>query len=229
MARVGDWLHRKAVYSRQQDPQCFAPVDRGRPLVQRRMVLLVHSDDFGWTELRRILESMENVEVVGGAVTPRAAIRLAERLAPDVVISAPHVDGEPTLSMLVELRGHIVPSSKIIVIARRLDPETLLDLAELGIAGHLLWSDLSPGTLRHCLAVVILDDIVVASRGIADAFLEARRGSPRDDITTVHLSDRELALLQKTRRGPHPRADRPSRARQPPHGRAARLAGGSQT
>ena len=49
--------------------------------MQRRTVLLVPSDDCGWTDLRRALAALPDVRLVGEATSARRALDLALDLA----------------------------------------------------------------------------------------------------------------------------------------------------
>lgn len=163
--------------------------------MRQRTILLISSGDCGWTDLRLALGTMAEVRVVGDVRGARQAIQLATTLRPDVVIAAARVEEASALPLLRELYQDL-PTSKIIVLATSFDPADLMALDEISITGHLLWSDLSSETLRHCLAAMIASDIIVASPALA-----AQRGPAPSRTASVPLSKRQRAILGRLAEG----------------------------
>lgn len=169
--------------------------------MQQGTVLLVRSDAVGWVEVRRVLDAHPQVSVVSEAMSARRAADLAGALKPGVILSAGRIGGVSTRSLLVDLRTRVVPRCRIVVITRRFDPAELDEFADVGIAGHLLWSDLSSDTLNQLLAVVMREEIVVVSRDVVDAFLASRRGAAGKTPLREALTRREEAVLRRLVRG----------------------------
>jgi DNA-binding NarL/FixJ family response regulator len=87
--------------------------------------------------LRVLLEAETDMTVVGEADTGRQALRLALKLAPDVVVmdvAMPLLNGlEATRQILKEL-----PGTRILVLSSYSDDEYVRQVAEAGAAGYLL-------------------------------------------------------------------------------------------
>ena len=164
--------------------------------MQRRTVLLIRSDACGWDDVRRALDGHPTVAVVGEAMSAHQAVDLAGAQKPNVILSAERIAGVSTLSLLVGLRTRLAPGSRIVVIASRFNPAELDGFAEIGVAAHLLWRDLSTETLGHVLTAVIQGDIVMASRDVASAYLAARRMTLNSHMPPVSLTAREWAVLR---------------------------------
>ena len=85
--------------------------------------------------------------------------------------------------------------------ASRLNPAELSALNELGVVGYLLWGDLAPETLPHCLATMLIGKAVLRTRSVAAAFAGAWSCSPRPCGDRVRLTEREQAVLRRLAEG----------------------------
>ena len=165
-------------------------------------ILLIRSNEVGWTDLRGALRSLEGAHIVGDATSAELARRLATTHIPDVILSALAVAGEPALPLLRDLRGECCPDSKIVLFSARFDPDDLAALVALGVAGYLLWSDLTCETLRYCLEAVIAGDILVGSGVVGRTFIETQCGALFPHEAPVRLTARERAVLSRLAEGP---------------------------
>ncbi len=87
--------------------------------------------------LRALLESEEDIRVVGEAENGRQAVHLAKQLQPDVVI----LDVAMPLLNGLEANRQIareVPSSKVLVLSSYNDDEYVKQVIEEGAVGYLL-------------------------------------------------------------------------------------------
>ncbi len=157
-------------------------------------VFLLPSDELGWGELRAALGKLGDVRIVGEAASLAEARRLAPGLAPDVIIAAATVEGAATIPLLGGLRRQFWPASKIVVCAARYEPEQLRAPVDAGIAGYLLFGDLSRPVLHHALAAVIAGDIILASRAVAGTCFAAPRGPGDTRLAAAGISARERAI-----------------------------------
>lgn len=165
----------------------------GGGLRQQRTVLLVSASDLGWVGLRAILESTPGIAVAGHATHAAEAIDAARILQPDVLLTAPELDGAFVLPLLQTLSA-ICSACRVIVVAERLSSEQLTALLDAGIAGYLLWDDLEWETLRHALAAVLSGQVMVCSASATEALREAIHHSG-PTVTAVPLTVRESAVL----------------------------------
>jgi len=160
-------------------------------------VFLIPSDDLGWNDVRATLQVMPEIEVVGETPTAREAIEAIISRRPDVVISTMIMEGTSTLPLLATLRREYCLASRIVVFASCFDQYQLAALADIDVAGYLLWRDLSCKTLRNCLAIVLGGDINVSSHAAVRAFVEAKRQSPFPQVQMARLTERERTILQR--------------------------------
>ena len=161
-----------------------------------RSLLLITSDELGWAELGRAVRSLHGVCVVGEATSAEQATDFAARLQPDVVICAARVEGRSALPLLVDLRHKLCPSCKIVVLAARLDPVEAGAFADLGLAGYLLWGELSRETVCHSLAAVTGGDVVISSRAVATTWREGPHRDAPSALAAVRLTAHERAVLE---------------------------------
>jgi DNA-binding NarL/FixJ family response regulator len=161
--------------------------------MQRRTVLLIPSDDCGWAEVRLALAAVAGIKVIGEA--PHG-IELAMLLQPDIIIAAAELEGTALLPRLQALHRAACARSTIILLASRLRPDAFAGVDGVEIAGYLLWSDLSPDTLRCCLEAVMRGEVVVVSQAVARAFVQMRQRGAQACPAPVHLTEREQAVLR---------------------------------
>jgi two-component system nitrate/nitrite response regulator NarL len=163
--------------------------------MQRHTVLLIRSNDCGWADLQLALSEMNDVQVVGEATDVPRGLELAMLLQPDIIIAAAELDGASLLLPLADLHRTACSKSKIIVLASHLRYDHFVAIDDIRIVGHLLWSDLSSESLRHSLQAAIGGDVVVVSRPVAKAFIEARRRDSQASKERVKLTKRERTVL----------------------------------
>jgi len=161
----------------------------------QRTVLLLSSDAIGWDELRRILVDLPDVRVVGDATDSVAARRLAASHVPDAIIAAATLDHRPVLPLLADLRRTCCPTTRAILIANDYAPGQLLSPEDTGVVGYLLWAELSPAVLRHCLAAAIAGNVILGSGTVVRRFVAGLRGEASVCHTTIGITERERAVL----------------------------------
>lgn len=172
----------------------------------RHTVMLISSDAIGWEAVRTILAALPDLRVVGDATTLSQAHQLATAYRPDAIITEPSIEGIPILPQLVELRRECcldskIIVSKIIVLAAHYEPGQVRVPEESGIAGYLLWSDLSRRVLRHALAAVIAGDLILGSRTVVRALMATRPPQIGRAAPMVILTPRQQAILRGLAQG----------------------------
>ncbi len=158
-------------------------------------VLLLSSDAIGWGELRQLLAALPDVRVVGDTADPDAARRLAAAHVPDAIIATATLGGRPTLPLLADLRRACCPATKVILVAADYAPGRLRSPEDTGVVGYLLWADLSPAVLRHCLAAAIAGDIILGSGRVVRQFVAGLRGEGPTRLAAAGITERERAVL----------------------------------
>jgi DNA-binding NarL/FixJ family response regulator len=97
--------------------------------------------------LRLILETFEDIAVVGEAADGQQALREAQRVRPDVVLmdlSMPLLNGVEATRQIIRER----PGTKVIVLSTYSDDEHVQQAVEAGAAGYLMKETASKDLLR---------------------------------------------------------------------------------
>jgi DNA-binding NarL/FixJ family response regulator len=144
---------------------------------------------------RLILETREDLEVVGEAEDGREAVELARRLRPDVIlmdVRMPQVDGVEATRRLTALGS---PARVLILTTFDLD-EYVYEAIRAGASGFLL-KDVQPAQLVEAVRVVAAGEALLApsiTRRLLDHFAGQLPGSkPPPEL--ARLTERELEIL----------------------------------
>lgn len=100
-------------------------------------VLLVDDHTVVRQGLRSLLASETDIEVVGEAETGRAAVQMAKKFLPDVIvmdIAMPVLNGLEATRQIV----HEIPSARVIILSSYSDDEYVEQLTDGGAIGYLL-------------------------------------------------------------------------------------------
>ncbi|MFB9906668.1 response regulator [Allokutzneria oryzae] len=165
-------------------------------------VMLVDDQELMRMGFRMVLDAQEDLEVIGEAGDGDAAVRLAAKLQPDVVlmdVRMPVLDG-------VEATKRITGdgSSKVLVMTTFDLDEYVLAALRNGASGFLL-KDTPPADLVSALRAVASGDAVV-SPSVTRRLLERFLGSPesgqlRDAAVLEVLTEREREVLVLVAKG----------------------------
>ncbi len=146
--------------------------------------------------LKLIIESQDDLEVVGEAGDGREAIRLAQELKPDIVVmdvSMPILNG---LLATAKLK-RILPDIKILTLTRHTDEAYLQELLQAGVSGYVLKQSASTELIRAIYAVVdggkYLDPAIT---GKVFAGYSENLSKMRGDTSGAKLTGRESETLR---------------------------------
>lgn len=158
--------------------------------------------------LRRVIEAEEDMEVIIEVGDGEEALRLAQKMVPDVIMMDVNI---PTMNGLQVTRSlkACLPNIGVIMLTAYHDDEQIFHAIKAG-AGAYYPKDVTPRKLVEAIRQVsqgnyVIDDNVLAKSQVASWLLKqfeqvsAFGGSP-DDLF-VPLSSREMEILQLIARG----------------------------
>ncbi len=141
--------------------------------------------------VRELLESADDIEVVGEAGTAAEALQRAPATSPDVAILDVRLPDGTGIEVCRELRSSM-PEVKCLMLTSFNDDEALFDAVMAGAAGYVLkevrGSDLIESVRRVAAGQSLLDPIVTAR------VIDRLRNPPKDALTAT-LSPQESAIL----------------------------------
>jgi DNA-binding NarL/FixJ family response regulator len=165
-------------------------------------VLLVDDQELMRMGFRMVLAAQEDVEVAGEAGDGQAAVDLADRLRPDIVlmdVRMPVLDGVAATQRITE-----AGTAKVLVMTTFDLDEYALAALRNGASGFLL-KDTPPGDLVSAIRAVASGDAVVSpsvTRRLLDRFLGAGGGGELRDAAVLDvLTDREREVLTLVAKG----------------------------
>jgi len=168
-------------------------------------VILVDDQELVRTGFRMVLDDEPDIEVVGEAADGRAAIEVARRLRPDVVvmdIRMPVLDGVEATRRLV--RDGALPGARVLVLTTFDADEYVIEALRAGASGFLL-KDVTPAGFVAAIRVVAAGDALLSpavTRRLLDRF--ADRLPPANDARQAglaELTEREVEVLRLVARG----------------------------
>jgi DNA-binding NarL/FixJ family response regulator len=162
-------------------------------------VLLVDDQALVRSGFRLIVETRDDLDVVGEAADGREAVDLARRLRPDVIlmdVRMPNVDGVEATRRLAAIGS---PARILILTTFDLD-EYVYEAIRAGASGFLL-KDVQPTQLVDAIRVVAAGEALLAptvTRRLLDHFADALPSTqPRPlPAELARLTERELEILK---------------------------------
>ena len=156
-------------------------------------VLLVDDHQLVRAGLQSLIESTDDLDVVGAASDGAEAIDLVDQLAPDIVLmdlSMPGVDGIEATRRIVAAH----PEVQVLVLTSFSDGERVRRALDAGAVGYLR-KDADPQDLLDGMRAVVRGESPLDPRA-ARAMLQTRPAARGDDLT-----DREREVLELITRG----------------------------
>nr|WP_294692549.1 response regulator transcription factor [uncultured Friedmanniella sp.] len=156
-------------------------------------VLLVDDEELVRTGLRMILDTEDDLEVVGSAVDGLDALAAAKRLLPDVVlmdIRMPRMDGlEATRRLLAA-----TPTCAVVVLTTFDLDQHVYEALEAGASGFLL-KDAPATQLVQAIRAAAAGDALLAPRVTRRLIAAFTRSRPRTELEVpAELTARELEV-----------------------------------
>lgn len=157
------------------------------------MIRLALVDDHALVRqgLAQLLDSADDIELVGMGASGTDAVRLVEdpHSAPDVLLmdlEMPHMDGIEATRRIVATR----PETRIVILTSFADRDRILDALDAGATGYLL-KDAEPAELLRGVRAAAGGHSPLAPRAASELLRSRRLGAP-----AVELSARERDVLR---------------------------------
>jgi len=155
-------------------------------------VLIVDDHPMVAEGIQSILESYDDIEVVGTLCDGQAAVEQAETLTPDVILmdlNMPRLGGLSATEMLLER----VPGARILILSMHDSPEYITSALSHGAVGYVL-KDVPTDEIKQAIDVVMGGEryLCTGARGS----LEPKPGDGREQLT-----GREQTILLQLAQG----------------------------
>jgi DNA-binding NarL/FixJ family response regulator len=144
-------------------------------------VLVVDDHTMLRDSVARLIDHADGCEVVGTAGDGRAAVDLADRLAPDVVlmdIEMPELDGIAATAQITARR----PGARVVMLTTFSDSERVHEAFDAGAVGYLL-KDAEPGEVLRGVRAAADGHAPLAPRAASALLSERTARRPLEELT----------------------------------------------
>lgn len=169
-------------------------------MTEKIRILIVDDHPLFRKGLRVMLESQDQMEVIGEAASGTEAVDLAQATKPDVVLMDLQMPGGGGIESTRQIRD-VIPSMKVLVLTLFEDNESVFMSLRAGASGYILKDAEEEEVFRAILAVANGEAIfspAVASRVLA--FFSNKHISAAKEIFPM-LTEREREILVLLARG----------------------------
>jgi len=169
--------------------------------VSKIRVLLADDHDLFRQGVRRLLEGVSDLEIVGEGRTGEETVRLVEDLVPDIVlldITMPGLSGIDAARLIKTAS----PRTGVIMLTVHADEEFLFEAIKAGAMGYLL-KDASPDDLVRAIRLIYGGEGLLAPSMAAKVMREFARTREAKELAGVlnPLTVREIEILQHVAEG----------------------------
>lgn len=164
-------------------------------------MVVVDDHDIFRDGLVRLLAERDGITVVGDAADGERALRLVERLAPDVVVMDLNMPGLSGIEAIRRLAG-VAPHSRVIVLTISVADSDVVEAIVAGACGYLLKDATIDEIVAGVRAAAVGDSLL--SPRIATGLLERMRELAANGNGAEHrseLTERELEVLRLVAQG----------------------------
>ena len=162
----------------------------------RRIRLLVVDDHSIVREgLCSILRAEPDFQVVGEAGDGEEALRLVDRLHPDVVLLDLRMPGTPGIDVCRAMTERH-PQTAVIILTAFLDSDMIYRCIQAGAKGYVV-KDVERADLKRKIRAAARGEGVLDEKAASPVLERLRRGAK----APVHLTEREITLLKLTAEG----------------------------
>lgn len=162
-------------------------------------VLLADDHTLVRAGVRKLLESIPNIEVVGEASDGLAVVAMAVDLRPQLILMDIAMPGLNGLEATVRLK-HSCPEVQVLILSMHQNEEYVRQALRHGAVAYLL-KDAAPLELELALAAVLRGETYLSpavSRGVVSDYVQRLRS---DDVPGANLTPRQREVLQLVAEG----------------------------
>ncbi len=165
--------------------------------MSKTRVLLADDHTIVRQGLRALLDSQDNIEVVGEAEDGRQAIEKAQQLVPDIIvidITMPNLNGIEATRQIKKLK----PEIKVLVLTVHINEEYIYQVLQAGASGYLL-KESAVSDLISAINAVKKGDIFLSpsiSKVVVKDYVKHAEGVSGDFDSINLLTGREREILQ---------------------------------
>lgn len=144
--------------------------------------------------IRSLLEEIPGAEVVAEAEDGREALRLIEKLQPDIALLDIGMPGLGGLEVAAQAAG-VAPGTRVLILSMHAAGPFVARALRVGVAGYLL-KDAAPAELRQAVAAVGRGDVYLSpaiSRQVVEGFTG---GAAAAEDPLARLTRRQREILQ---------------------------------
>lgn len=158
-------------------------------------VLLVEDHEIVREGVRLLVESQDDMNVVGEAANGEVAVKIVGELAPDIIlmdVSMPELNGLKATKRIK--KNH--PEIKILALTRHTDDGYIQQLIQAGANGYVLKQS-APNELINAIRAVA-DGKAYLDPALTEKIMGGylRQSTARQNAAKVHLTDRETEVIR---------------------------------
>lgn len=161
-------------------------------------VLLVDDHEMVRIGLAAVLDTEDDIEVIGEASSGQEGVRLAQQYKPDVVLMDLVMDGMDGIEATREVLK-ICPESKVIVLTSYLDDEKMYPVIEAGAFSYLLKTSRA-NEVADAIRAAVRGQSVLESQ-VAAKMMNRFRAPAAARALHEDLTDREMEVLRLLAQG----------------------------
>ncbi|MFT3873768.1 MAG: response regulator transcription factor [Nocardioides sp.] len=162
-------------------------------------VLVVDDHEVLRQGLVTVLTSDDQIEVIGQATDGPEAVRLAQRLRPDVVLMDVEMAGGDGISATREITAAL-PDTRVLVLTMFDLDEYVVEALRAGASGYLLKTT-PPADLLRAVSACAQGQSTIASH-VLERVVRPLLGAPQEPVPGLaDLTDRELDVLRSLAAG----------------------------
>jgi DNA-binding NarL/FixJ family response regulator len=161
-------------------------------------VLLVDDHEVVRAGLRAMLDSQEDITVVGEAGTAAEGIRRVGYDTPDVIVLDVRLPDRSGVEACREIRSRF-PEVKVLMLTSFADEEALMAAILAGASGYLLKRVKSDDLVNDIRRVGAGESLL--DPGLTERLFERLRNGPKDDPLLSKLSKQEFTIVQHIAEG----------------------------